>query len=171
MPTKKTEPTAVTEKLAKLTEQAEEFKAKMRREGEEVMKESFAAFFAAYPNVKAVAWTQYAPYFNDGEPCTFSVNDPSLIMRTKGDEAKLTGEQCDNPDEEIDIEDVDCDTGVERYSIKKTAKNKALVSDFEVLGAAICADSLEDMMAAVFNDDCQVVATADGFDVREYSHD
>ena len=25
--------------------------------------------------VKAVAWTQYTPYFNDGEPCEFSVND------------------------------------------------------------------------------------------------
>ncbi len=27
-------------------------------------------------SVNAVRWTQYSPHFNDGEPCTFSVNEP-----------------------------------------------------------------------------------------------
>lgn len=29
----------------------------------------------AFPEVVAVRWTQYTPYFNDGEACTFDVND------------------------------------------------------------------------------------------------
>jgi hypothetical protein len=27
-------------------------------------------------SVNAVRWTQYSPHFNDGEPCTFRVNEP-----------------------------------------------------------------------------------------------
>jgi hypothetical protein len=30
--------------------------------------------------IRGVTWTQYTPYFNDGEPCTFGVNDPALIL-------------------------------------------------------------------------------------------
>ena len=30
---------------------------------------------AAAPEIAALRWRQYTPYFNDGEPCTFSVND------------------------------------------------------------------------------------------------
>lgn len=30
--------------------------------------------FDTYPEVKSVSWTQYTPYFNDGEPCEFWCN-------------------------------------------------------------------------------------------------
>lgn len=30
--------------------------------------------FEMYPEVKTVSWTQYTPYFNDGEECTFSAH-------------------------------------------------------------------------------------------------
>lgn len=32
-------------------------------------------FFAEYPEVAEIRWDQYAPHFNDGEPCEFSVYD------------------------------------------------------------------------------------------------
>lgn len=35
---------------------------------------AFAEKFKANPSVKCMIWTQYTPYFNDGEPCTFSVH-------------------------------------------------------------------------------------------------
>lgn len=30
----------------------------------------------AHPEVTGIAWTQYTPYFNDGDPCVFSVGEP-----------------------------------------------------------------------------------------------
>ena len=30
--------------------------------------------FDTFPEVKSVSWTQYTPYFNDGEECTFSAH-------------------------------------------------------------------------------------------------
>jgi len=36
--------------------------------------------FKKFPDVESVGWTQYTPYFNDGEPCYFGVNsDPYSI--------------------------------------------------------------------------------------------
>lgn len=32
------------------------------------------------PGVKGLAWTQYTPYFNDGEPCVFGAGDPSITV-------------------------------------------------------------------------------------------
>lgn len=36
---------------------------------------AFAEQFKANPTVKCMLWTQYTPYFNDGDPCTFGVNN------------------------------------------------------------------------------------------------
>lgn len=30
--------------------------------------------FDKYPSVEKIRWTQYTPYFNDGDECTFSAN-------------------------------------------------------------------------------------------------
>ena len=35
----------------------------------------FTALFKAHPTIKAVIWSQYTPHFNDGDPCTFRVNE------------------------------------------------------------------------------------------------
>jgi hypothetical protein len=32
------------------------------------------------PAIRGVTWAQYTPYFNDGDPCTFGINDPALIL-------------------------------------------------------------------------------------------
>lgn len=34
-------------------------------------------------NIKAIYWTQYTPYFNDGEACVFRVNDLCCIVNSE----------------------------------------------------------------------------------------
>lgn len=36
--------------------------------------------FEKYPEVKKIRWTQYTPYFNDGDECTFSAHTDSLAI-------------------------------------------------------------------------------------------
>ena len=52
---------------------------KQRQELVEKLKPSFGSiftpFFDAVPEVDALMFTAYTPYFNDGDECTFSVND------------------------------------------------------------------------------------------------
>lgn len=41
--------------------------------------------------VKAVRWTQYTPFFNDGEPCYFNVHDPFITKNDVVAEKWLAG--------------------------------------------------------------------------------
>lgn len=60
-------------------------KAEMQEKSKELMKEAFRNFFEKYSDVvENIFWTQYTPFFNDGEPCEFSVHDAFLTL--KGDE-------------------------------------------------------------------------------------
>lgn len=33
-----------------------------------------------FPEVRGLAWTQYTPYFNDGDSCVFGVGEPSICV-------------------------------------------------------------------------------------------
>lgn len=39
----------------------------------------------ADPDVKAIHWTQYTPYFNDGEPCVFNTGEITLTLHSQPD--------------------------------------------------------------------------------------
>ena len=39
------------------------------------MKSAFQKMFDKEPALQSFSWVQYTPYFNDGEPCKFGVND------------------------------------------------------------------------------------------------
>ena len=40
------------------------------------------SFLEEYPMFKALTWRQYTPYFNDGEPCTFTVHEVNGFLET-----------------------------------------------------------------------------------------
>lgn len=44
--------------------------------GKQALNNLFKEFVDKTPGVVSICWTQYTPYFNDGDPCTFSVHDP-----------------------------------------------------------------------------------------------
>lgn len=63
-----------------------EWKAFFQKKGIEKLKEVFVSFWESNPGVKVIVWTQYAPYYNDGDPCTFSVNSPTFSNATEEDD-------------------------------------------------------------------------------------
>jgi hypothetical protein len=68
-----------------LQDQINALNAQMREKSKDLMKEAFREFFTKYDRVvENVYWTQYTPYFNDGEACEFSVHDTFILL--KGDE-------------------------------------------------------------------------------------
>jgi hypothetical protein len=63
-----------------------DFNANYKKVREEFVKklvpqfaEVFEQFFAENPNVGGVVWTQYTPYFNDGDECVFRVSGKYLF--------------------------------------------------------------------------------------------
>ncbi len=50
-------------------------KATYREELQKELNVMVKEFFAVTPEIETIHWTQYTPYWNDGEECTFSVNE------------------------------------------------------------------------------------------------
>lgn len=72
---------------------------KLRDEGENAMKEAFKEVFAKHPSIDSVYWTQYTPYFNDGDPCYFRMNEYDVEFLEDDEDEAIKN---DNHDEAID---------------------------------------------------------------------
>lgn len=80
----------VIQELADFNANYKKVRADFVKQLEPQFAEVFASFFAENPNVGGVQWTQYTPYFNDGDECVFSVNDMYLFPSST-DEDDLDG--------------------------------------------------------------------------------
>lgn len=140
----------------------ERAKQNVREKAKTAVGALFKAFFAACPSVTAVRWSQYTPYFNDGEPCEFSTNEPDVCMKAGMNWQKILGEGGDE-DEEGDGAEDESDLFQDIYYMKD-GPAKATVE-------ALCRSFDDDVFLAAFGDHARIVATPDGFHVTEYSHD
>lgn len=128
----------------------------LRANAQDMIKQLFAEFFAAAPDVKCVAWTQYAPYFNDGEPCTFSVHEPNFFTRTPA-EAEAADEVLELGDSEINTFEWRDGHDPVRPEIKAFIKRFEIASDlFETLS--------EDAQVIVTNVDGKIDIAVDSCD-------
>jgi hypothetical protein len=126
-----------------LLERAKELKKQLADGMKDELAQRSKAIFEADANVTAVHWTQYAPYFNDGDPCTFSVNYPELTIEDEGDRQ-------------------------DHYSIK----DEKLKSALDAFQGLIEDSDLSDIMETAFGDSVEVTITRDGeVSVEEYDHD
>lgn len=115
-------------------------------------------FFAAVPQIKSVSWTQYSPYFNDGDACTFSVHD--VYFATD-----------DNEDWE-DYREID-NTNVFSGCIYDVRKQKFLTKEqieiCEKLDAMIACN--EDFMESMYGDGVMVILRPSGIETQNHDHD
>lgn len=149
-----------------LTALKEAYDEKLANEGEDAVKELFKEFFDKYPRAEAISWRQYTPYFNDGDPCYFSVHEMTLEMNAGEDtEEDESEEEPEEPDED---EDDYSDGEYDSYSLSRSdnPELKKMGEDFGELEGIP-----DDVLEHVFGDHVRITATRDGFSVTEYSHD
>lgn len=148
----------VIENLAKARRNYEEQLAKLGKGAQKGIAEALAEVL---PDGYAIQWTQYTPYFNDGEACTFGVNDPSL--------RKLSDDDSEDEDN-----DPDNDEGI-TFSSYGSEWNPVVegVTKKCVRAVKDVWDGIpEDMLEQAFGDHVAVLIRKDGtFEVSEYSHD
>lgn len=108
------------------------------------------------PNVESVKWTQYTPYFNDGEPCVFGVHGSRVRF---ADMPENAGDYGDGFVGEWDFYgDKD----------KVSVNRRKLVLDFDnILGNG----KHYVLLGSKFGDHAEVTATKDKFVVESYDHD
>lgn len=60
-------------KLKDLLATKSEYWNRIKREGKQAVKEFIKEWFDAHPEYYGLKWEQYTPYFNDGDPCVFTI--------------------------------------------------------------------------------------------------
>lgn len=70
----------ITKKIAEKNAEIDALKKAHMKELQSSFNEIIKLFFEECPKVQAVVWSQYTPYFNDGDECVFSINDPHFIV-------------------------------------------------------------------------------------------
>lgn len=74
---------ALATMIKKLNTVKKKYDALMKEAEKSAAKEIGEMFKGVLPKGYAISWTQYTPYFNDGEPCTFSVKDAYVISKNE----------------------------------------------------------------------------------------
>jgi hypothetical protein len=134
-----------SEKLETLKAQLRELKLQFMTESQRLFSEAATELFDKYPTIESFSWTQYTPYFNDGDECTFRVNEyePDITLV---DGTELVG--YDLPDDATDVH--------------------AASSEIEDFVGSIDTDVMRD----AYGDHARVRVHRDGTtDIEEYSHD
>lgn len=164
-------------KIKELKAKYQAIKKEMGESGKTALKEVFSEFFEKHPEIKGISWTQYTPYFNDGDTCIFSINDPEFKLHPKcikdldEDVKKDFFEYVSEEDYLSDIYSTNneqCFLSVITDKKNKTDAENQLIKDAkEVLEAF----SLGEIFKNTFGDHVKVIATRKGFNVEEYEHD
>lgn len=150
--------------LATLKAAAEKINAQkeeLRKIAEATLKDVLQGFLKDWPEIKSIMWVQYTPYFNDGEECVFSVNDPYY---------------CTEKYEYFEYEPEEGFNASEWSKKYKAEQGKNLPVSNDCYDACIMltnllTNDLCDEMRYVFEDHVSVVVNEDGVSIEEHEHD
>lgn len=78
--TQKTELETLKELFIELNKTIEAAKKEMSSKAKILIESAANELFKVAPEIDHVFWTQYTPYFNDGEACYFSVHEPYFVL-------------------------------------------------------------------------------------------
>lgn len=146
--------------------------------------------FARIPEIEEFSWTQYTPYFNDGDECVFSVD-------TDARRVKFTGGACIRPDEiyirtnkwdsttrtSIDLPISEVQKQIENYELEdcdtdETIKLVDLPASYDRIReisrdiSNFLSSYSDSYMKSTFGDHTQVTLNRNtGTSTDEYSHD
>lgn len=156
-----------------------------------ILGDLFAGLFS-FPQLKALVWEQYTPYFNDGDVCEFSVHGYSLRVAFHDaepgdddyyDDGFFRIDDGDLLEYDYDYDNKDYSSGYGR----PTRNNIRIGNDVAraVLGddadkVAVLINSLyteldsgghDVFLRSTFGDHAEITATIDGFSIDYYEHD
>lgn len=148
----------INEKKAELDRIIKEF-------GQQAVKEYLQGFWEKNPSISGLRWSQYTPYFNDGDPCVFRVNDVRFRFE-------------DTPEDGGDYEDGYEDLWSYKYSRFRDTPREDRDVVLEQIPEFVAARTLNSIwsnnemtMLSVFGDHVQITADRNKIEVDEYNHD
>jgi hypothetical protein len=127
---------------------------KLRKEAkakvESIFKTAALELFVEYPDLKSISWSQYTPYFNDGDSCNFSSNHSYAAIKFVAS----------NEDEDEDYQEGYDKSSATPKQLKAGKAAEEFLENFD-----------DDDMENLFGDHVKVIITKDGIEVEHYTHD
>lgn len=150
-------------KLENLKEKVQELNALLKKDLMEALKESVMDIFNDYTDLESFCWTQYTPYFNDGEPCEFCINDYVHSFSYKGISFGDYSSQSlylDWRSKEVNPKIIEVGLTIERYQDleKRIGTFLNSLNSFEKTIQSSLGEGL-------------VTATREGFEIEDYDHE
>jgi hypothetical protein len=147
-----------------LISEQRELQKKFQETAQKLFMETTKEFFNLNPKCTGIIWTQYTPYFNDGDTCEFNVHEPSFTNAPDPESVKW-GEYDGDEETAADGSEIFVYDG---WGSFPDMFDQTSCDSFSNM---IQSSEMEDVMKAMFGDHVRVVATREGFDVTEYDHD
>lgn len=127
------------------------------------------------PEIEAIKWAQYTPYFNDGDPCEFSVYD--LEIKFNKDLLPLNEETAYSGDKYADGEGFIPEWRIESFfeeledvlNFKQIASIEKKINLFKEMHSSL--RNMEGSLKIAFGDHTNVIVTKKGIETSELDHD
>lgn len=157
----------ITVNLKDMQKELQAVKAKFTERATEEFTKAINQIFVEYPQLETIAWTQYSPYFNDGDECTFSVH-ACTFSNAHADEFNLWGEFNDKEDAK---EKQYWAIGDEWYDDEDANAPDGLRDVHTQFDSILQSAEFEDILHEMFGNHVKVICTKTGIDTEEYDHD
>lgn len=141
-----------------MAKELDEARAQFKETSERTIKGAIRQFMDAHSEVGLLEWEAYVPGFNDGDPCTFTVSGPRIVLADKA--PLLMTEDYSNGGDDAEFFE---EHGLEDYQIeyrKELNLPDALKQDFK--GLCKLFSSCEDGLEKAFGSNVRVVVGRDG---------
>lgn len=161
--------TSSAERLSLLRADLVAAKEAVERANEAYLKEFVGILFDEYPQLESFGWRQFAPYFNDGEPCNFGAHTDadSLVINGVDYEEVFEYVRVPVPDALPEWPEYKKFTGeyVPHDEYKDIAPLFTIISD-------VLSELTDEFLEEQYGDNAEVTVRRDGVTVEEYSdHD
>ena len=157
----------ITVNLKDMQKELQAVKAEFSKRATVEFTKAIQQIFLEYPQLETIAWTQYSPYFNDGEECTFGVHS-STFSNASPYEFNLWGEW---DDEEQAQEKQYWAIGENWYNDEEANATAGLVAVHSEFDRILQSSEFEDILHEMFGNHVKVICTKTGIDTEEYDHD
>jgi hypothetical protein len=133
-----------------------------------IFEDFYKYIFEKYPKLESFGWSQYTPYFNDGDTCIFSVNT---------DYISINDECVDDADWSSKVNIISWGTWnreLRVYEGKVEEPNPKYDNELSSASSEISnflGGFDNDFYLAKFGDHAEITVTKNGVDISDYEHD
>jgi hypothetical protein len=156
------------EKLKERQSQISDIKKEVLDLSSGIFEDFYKYIFEKYPTLESFGWTQYTPYFNDGDTCIFSVNTDYISVNDEYvDESKWSSEvnvlNWGNWNRELKVYEDRVEEPNPNYDPVLTEASNEITN---FLG-----NFDNDFYLSKFGDHAEITVTKSGVDISDYDHD